>query len=300
MIRRIIPLGFDSFGVRSMATYVETDDVKVVLDPGVSLAPLRYGLEPHYLELQRMDEVWSDIKNYSSEADVLIVTHYHYDHHDPDSPDIYGGKLVLIKDPNENINFSQRRRASYFLDKINNLASKISIADGNSFKFGGTLISFSKAVFHGTNPKLGFVVEVSIRSGGEVFFYTSDVEGPSVDSQVEFILAEKPNILFVDGPMTYMLGYRYSNRSLEASIENLIRILSLRCVETLVLDHHLLRDLKYRERVSKVYDVAGEFNCRVLTAAEFSGRSIEMLEAHRKDLYEKYGGWEEGSSAFSE
>jgi predicted metallo-beta-lactamase superfamily hydrolase len=294
MIRRIIPLGFDSFGVRSMATYVETDDVKVVLDPGVSLAPLRYGLEPHYLELQRMDEVWSDIKNYSSEADVLIVTHYHYDHHDPDSPDIYGGKLVLIKDPNENINFSQRRRASYFLDKINNLARKISIADGNSFKFGGTLISFSKAVFHGTNPKLGFVVEVSIRSGGEVFLYTSDVEGPSVDSQVEFILAEKPNILFVDGPMTYMLGYRYSNRSLKASIENLIRILSLRCVETLVLDHHLLRDLKYRERVSRVYDVAGGFNCRVLTAAEFSGRSIEMLEAHRKDLYEKYGGWEEG------
>jgi predicted metallo-beta-lactamase superfamily hydrolase len=294
MIRRIIPLGFDSFGVRSMATYVETDDVKVVLDPGVSLAPLRYGLEPHYLELQRMDEVWSDIKNYSSDADVLIVTHYHYDHHDPDSPDIYGGKLVLIKDPNENINFSQRRRASYFLDKINSFASKISIADGNSFKFGGTLISFSKAVFHGTNPRLGFVVEVSIRSGGEVFLYTSDVEGPSVDSQVEFILAEKPNILFVDGPMTYMLGYRYSNRSLEASIENLIRILSLRCVETLVLDHHLLRDLKYRERVSRVYDVAGEFNCRVLTAAEFSGRSIEMLEAHRKDLYEKYGGWEEG------
>ncbi|MCR6669462.1 MAG: hypothetical protein NDF51_05640 [archaeon YNP-WB-040] len=294
MIRRIIPLGFDSFGVRSMATYVETDDVKVVLDPGVSLAPLRYGLEPHYLELQRMDEVWSDIKNYSSEADVLIVTHYHYDHHDPDSPDIYGGKLVLIKDPNENINFSQRRRASYFLDKINSFASKISIADGNSFKFGGTLISFSKAVFHGTNPRLGFVVEVSIRSGGEVFLYTSDVEGPSVDSQVEFILAEKPNILFVDGPMTYMLGYRYSNRSLKASIENLIRILSLRCVETLVLDHHLLRDLKYRERVSRVYDVAGEFNCRVLTAAEFSGRSIEMLEAHRKDLYEKYGGWEEG------
>jgi predicted metallo-beta-lactamase superfamily hydrolase len=294
MIRRIIPLGFDSFGVRSMATYVETDDVKVVLDPGVSLAPLRYGLEPHYLELQRMDEVWSDIKNYSSEADVLIVTHYHYDHHDPDFPDIYGGKLVLIKDPNENINFSQRGRASYFLDKINNLASKISIADGNSFKFGDTLISFSKAVFHGTNPRLGFVVEVSIRSGGEVFLYTSDVEGPSVDSQVEFILAEKPNILFVDGPMTYMLGYRYSNRSLEASIENLIRILSLRCVETLVLDHHLLRDLKYRERVSRVYDVAGGFNCRVLTAAEFSGRSVEMLEAHRKDLYEKYGGWEEG------
>ena len=47
MIRRIVPLAFDSFGVRSMATFVETDDLKVLIDPGVALAPVRYGLEPH-------------------------------------------------------------------------------------------------------------------------------------------------------------------------------------------------------------------------------------------------------------
>ena len=56
MIRRIAPLAFDSFGVRSMATFVETDDLKVLIDPGVALAPVRYGLEPHPLEWQRLDE----------------------------------------------------------------------------------------------------------------------------------------------------------------------------------------------------------------------------------------------------
>jgi len=293
MIRKIIPLGFDSFGVRSMATFIETDDVKFIIDPGVSLAPLRYGLEPHPIELQRMDDVWSDIEKYSSESDILIVTHYHYDHHDPDNPEIYRGKTVIIKDPKENINFSQRRRAAYFLERIKELPNKILIADGNCYRFGDTIISFSNAVYHGTNPRLGFVIEVSVKSGGEVFLYTSDVEGPSIDHQVKFIFEEKPNIIFIDGPMTYMLGYRYSKMSLNLSIENLIKILSLNCVETMVLDHHLLRDLNFKNHISRVYEAARDYNCSVITAAEFCGREIEMLEAHRRDLYEKYGDWDQ-------
>jgi len=63
MIRRIAPLAFDSFGVRSMATFVETDDLKVLIDPGVALAPVRYGLGPHPLEWQRLDEAWEAIKH---------------------------------------------------------------------------------------------------------------------------------------------------------------------------------------------------------------------------------------------
>ena len=84
MIERIVPIAFDSFGVRSMATFVETDDLRILIDPGVALAPIRYGLEPHLLEWQRHDESWEEVKQYAENADVLIVTHDHYDHHDPD------------------------------------------------------------------------------------------------------------------------------------------------------------------------------------------------------------------------
>ncbi|MEM2281786.1 MAG: hypothetical protein QXZ68_07395, partial [Candidatus Bathyarchaeia archaeon] len=108
MIKKIVPLGFDSFGVRSMATFVETDNLKVLIDPGVSLAPLRYGLEPHPLEWQRLDETWEVIKKYAEESDVLVVTHYHYDHHDPDYPELYRDKTVFIKHPTQNINPSQK------------------------------------------------------------------------------------------------------------------------------------------------------------------------------------------------
>jgi len=42
---KIIPLAFESFGVRSMATYVETDQ-KILIDPGTSLGPKRFGFPP--------------------------------------------------------------------------------------------------------------------------------------------------------------------------------------------------------------------------------------------------------------
>ena len=289
MIKKIVPLAFDSFGVRSMATFVETSDLKILIDPGVSLAPLRYGLEPHPLELQRLNETWETIKQYAEDSDVLIVTHYHYDHHDPNHPELYKAKRVFIKHPTENINKSQKSRAAFFLEAIKGLPKKIEISDGNTFLLGKTRIAFSKAVCHGTNPRLGYVTEVSIKSNNEKFLHTSDVEGPSLEEQIKFILEEKPDVLFVDGPMTYMLGYRYSFKSLEISNNNLVKAMREAGLQTLVLDHHFLRDLKYKTRIKPVYEAAEKYDVKVLTAAEFCGRKIEMLEALRKELYEKYG-----------
>jgi predicted metallo-beta-lactamase superfamily hydrolase len=289
MIQRIIPLAFDSFGVRSMSTFVETDDLRTLIDPGVALAPVRYGLEPHFLEWQRLDETWEEIKQYAEEADVLVVTHYHYDHHDPNSPDLYKNKAVFVKHPTENINISQRERAAVFLEAIKGLPKKLEFADGRKFQLGGTLVRFSKAVCHGTNPRLGYVTEVSISSNEERFLFTSDVEGPALEDQIGFVLEEKPDFLFVDGPMTYMLGYRYSYKSLEISSRNLVRAIKGINLNTLVLDHHFLRDLDYRLRIKPVYEAAERRGVKVVTAAEFCGRKIEMLEALRKELYVKHG-----------
>ena len=53
---RVVPLAAESFGVRSMCTYVETSDIKVLLDGGVSLCPIRYGLPPHPQEFRAIIE----------------------------------------------------------------------------------------------------------------------------------------------------------------------------------------------------------------------------------------------------
>jgi predicted metallo-beta-lactamase superfamily hydrolase len=282
---KVKPLAFDSFGVRSMATFVETDDLKILIDPGVSLAPSRYSLPPHPIEEQRMSEMWADVKEHASRSDVLVVTHYHYDHYDPEEPEIYEGKIVYLKHPEEKINKSQEKRASYFLDKLTGIPKSIDIADGKEFKHESTTIKFSPPVYHGTNPKLGYVVEVSISCGGEKVVFTSDVEGPSVDDQVEFIIQENPDIVILDGPMTYMLGFRYSRKSLALSIENMNRIIKETSAKYILVEHHFMRDLKYKERIAEVYESAAEKDVKVITAAEYLGREVEMLEARRKELY---------------
>ncbi len=287
-------IAFDSMGVRSMATLVQTPDASVMIDPGVALGPSRYHLPPHRVEVERLREKAAEVAEAARSADVVVVTHYHYDHHDLGGKiplDVYDGKVLLAKHPTENINRSQREeRAPLFLRAVGGRVDRVEFADGRTFEFGGTRVRFSRAVFHGTNPRLGYVVEVAVESGGEVFLFSSDVEGPSLPDQLEFMLEVNPNLVVVDGPMTYMLGFRYSRRSLEESVTNLIRLLEGTRVETLVLDHHLTRDLAWRERVRGVLDAGAALGKRVESAASFMGVPEELLEARRRELYSGTGG----------
>ncbi|MEM7821733.1 MAG: MBL fold metallo-hydrolase [Candidatus Aenigmatarchaeota archaeon] len=285
----ILPIAFDSLGTRSMACLVATKNNKILIDPGVSLAPIRYGLQPHSTELKRLEEHWKKIVEFAMRSQVLVITHYHYDHFNPlENLEIYKRKIVLIKHPTEKINFSQKQRASFFLEKIKDLPESLDYVDGKEFKFGRTEIIFSQPVFHGTSQKLGWVVEVLMKEGNEKLIFTSDVEGPAIKDQVEFILENKPDFLIVDGPMTYMLGYRYGYENFQASVKNLIKILEEVPPKTLILDHHFLRDLKYKEKMSLIFKTGKEMKTNVLTAAEFLGKPVEMLEAMRKELYQKY------------
>jgi len=58
------------------------------------------------------------VKNAAKEADVIVISHYHYDHYFPRDMKMYEGKLLLAKDPNEYINESQRNRAMEFYSRI--------------------------------------------------------------------------------------------------------------------------------------------------------------------------------------
>jgi len=285
---RIELIAADSMGTRSMATCIETPDLRVLIDPGVALAPKRYGLPPHPLELQKMQEGWDKIKAAASRSDVLVVTHYHYDHHSPEEPWIYEDKVVLLKHPSERINRSQKERASRFLEKLGELPEKIEYCDGRRFEFGGTELVFSPPVFHGTNPRLGYVTQVAVRHGGRCFLFSSDVEGPGVADQAEFIIQTMPEIAYIDGPMSYMLGYRYSRASFESALENLKKILRLNELKTLIIDHHLLRDVEWRRKIGVLFDVASESDKKLVCAAEFADKSENLLEAKRKELYERY------------
>ena len=122
---KVTPLAAESFGVRSMCTQVETPDVTVLLDAGVSLCPYRFSLPPHPLEFQKIARLRECIAEAADNADVVTISHYHFDHHTPSYEDwlvnwtqanetarqIYQDKTVLVKNPKEKINASQRQRA---------------------------------------------------------------------------------------------------------------------------------------------------------------------------------------------
>lgn len=283
---KIVPLAADSMGTRSMATYVETNDIRILVDPGVSLGPYRYGLPPHRLERERREEHWREIREHAGEAEVLIVTHYHYDHYNRNEPEIYRGKNVLLKHPREKINRSQEWRASQFLPRIKEVAKQIEYADGKEFVFGGTKIRFSEPVPHGPGTRLGYVLEATIIEES-VFHYTSDVEGPSLEGQVEPIIKEQPEIVYLDGPLTYLLNFRYSQASLDRSLLNMARIIEKTSVKKLVVDHHFLRDLFWKKWIEGILKTADEAGIILQTSAEFLGGENAPLEAKRKELYEE-------------
>ncbi|MBI5001270.1 MAG: MBL fold metallo-hydrolase [Euryarchaeota archaeon] len=281
---KLTPLASDSMGARSMAFLVETKDCGILIDPGVRLGEIRYGLPPHGIEIERRAELWGRIEKAAGKADIATISHYHFDHHEPNRPDILWGKRLLVKDPRNNINRSQRQRAADFLKILGGRPSSVETADGKTFEIGKTALTFSGAVPHGTDARLGYVLELAISEGEEVFVHTSDVEGPSLDEQADFIVGQDPSVLACDGPMTYMM-HSYGEGALERSVGNLARVIGRTKVKDLILDHHFLRDLKWREKVPGVFEAAEAHGCRVRTFATFAGEEDDLLEARRKALF---------------
>jgi predicted metallo-beta-lactamase superfamily hydrolase len=279
---KILPIAFDSLGVRSMATYVETSDVRIFVDPGVSVSPDRYSLPPHRVELDRHREMWEAIVRWVEMSDIVIVTHYHFDHHNPDRPEIYKDKDVFLKHPREFLNQSQKERAANFLSRIEPYAKSITIADGKVFNFGNTHVSFSEPVLHGLTPQLGYVIQVLVEDDKR-FLFTSDVQGPLNCGALDFILAANPDIMFIDGPATYLLGSHHKKADVDQSIENLKKIIDRTRVTSLVIDHHLLRDLNWFDYVKDMDKVRS--GLVVCSAAGFLGKQEDQLEAKRKDMY---------------
>ena len=264
-----------------MATYVETQDCKIFIDPSAALGPKRYGLPPTSQELEALAQTRQTIAEIAQQCDVLTISHYHYDHYDP-SETFYTGKKVFAKDITNNINKSQTERGTEFNDIVKDTCELV-YCDDSSHKIGTTKIVFSPPFFHGPeNVRLGYVVMTMIDDGEQKLLHASDVQGPVTKNATEYILEQNPDVLIMDGPPTLFLGWKFSRQSLQDASDNLVAIIKrLHC--DVILDHHLLRDLKYKEIFAEPYNVGKQ---RVKTFAEYLGKENNTLEAHRKELWQ--------------
>ena len=294
---KVAPLAAESLGVRSMCTFVETPDVRVLLDAGVSLGPSRLGFRPHPQEYKALKAARKRIADAAERAEVVTISHYHFDHHTPSYTDwfqhwssdevarqIYEGKIVLAKSYRDNVNFSQRHRGWVFANTGGRYAEKLEYVDGKEYVFGDTKIRFSEPVVHGEpGTELGWLLMTTIEHGDERVLFTSDVQGPMHTATLKTILNENPSVVIVGGPPAYLTGL-VDEESIQTGIQNLAKI--VQNVPTTVLEHHLLRQEDWRVTAKPVFEAAISVEHSILTAAEFLGEENALLESRRKQLYE--------------
>lgn len=145
-------------------------------------------------------------------------------------------------------------------------------ADGRVVEVCGIRLSFTEPWFHGmeydrTGWVIGFLAEVcGCRIG-----YSSDVMGPIIEDYAERIAGWGADIVVLDGPPTYLYPYLLSGASLRRAVENAVKVVESG-PRLIIYDHHLLRDPRWRERVSEVLAEAGKRGVAVMTAAEAMGR----------------------------
>ncbi len=113
----VYPIWFDSLGAKSMCVLVETPDIRLLIDPGAAVMQPRYPA-PDELKLHYLALATEALREAARYATHIAITHYHYDHHRPDLPELTRGKTLWIKDPNRWINRSQWERSRYFLSVV--------------------------------------------------------------------------------------------------------------------------------------------------------------------------------------
>jgi len=284
----IIPLACESLGTRSFSHLVITEDVKILIDPSVSLAPRRFRLNPHPLEIAASWISRETILKAVSLSEIIIQTHYHADHFTLPECRIYEftnknvfekiyskEKTIYAKDPENNINYNQKKRAKYLWK---NKKRKLFEAEGISFQIGNTRIKFSEAVPHNIDERLGFVFETVVDDGKTKYLYTSDVSGPVSEKATEFILNEEPDILVLDGPTYY--HPRVSKKEKEIAFKNLNIIIE--SIEEIYIDHHhFLRKKNWKEKLEK------EVETKLPAFSQIINLEPIILEAMRKELFKE-------------
>lgn len=272
-------VAFDSFGVKSSCIFLQTKDIAICIDPGIAAEAKSFPL-PEIKKQALKIKYKKAIKKACKKADVIVITHYHYDHHIPEAS-LYKEKHLLIKNPFKEINKSQKKRAEYFLSLVKNKANKIEIADGREFRFGNTYIKFSKPLWHGIKgTKLGKVIMVSVKDNEQKVVYSSDIDGPSIREYAKIIVKENPDLIILDGFPSYLLGYIASTKNLKRAIKNTLYITENTNAK-IILDHHLLRDYRYLEFYHEVFEKAKELGKTVHTAAEELGKEPMVLKTFK-------------------
>lgn len=275
----VIPLAAESLGVRSMATFVQAGHLAILIDPGATLAPNRYGLPPADEEWEALRRANDRISAYASRADLVFVSHYHEDHFRSD-PSSYAGRLAVLKDPRRMVQGLQARRALELWRALEGRA-RIESADAWTRREARVRLEASTPLAHGLEgTPLGYVVALTVvdEAERERFVFASDVQGPLSPVVAAWLERQRPTLLYLSGVPSYV-EREVGAGTVQRGIDNLSRIIDATGCRV-ILDHHALRDARWRERCDTLFATG-----RVTTAAGHLGLAEAALESRRHQLW---------------
>jgi len=274
-------IGTESLGVRGLSCKIETEDRKILIDPGIALGYNRHGLLPHPFQVAVGKVIRSRIISALRDATDVVISHYHGDHIPLVDANPYQLKAEKITNLRQDIQFwakgsnglSQNMKArAHCLSAV--LNKDLPNAEGGS---GGPM-AFSQPVPHGeANSGFGEVMMTKIEDEGEVFVHASDIQ--LLDRKaISQILEWHPNIVLASGPSLYLP--RLSNEQRKIAWQNAVSL--SQAVDILILDHHMMR---CEEGVVWLKRLSSETRKNVVCAADFMKKPRLLLEACRRQLY---------------
>jgi len=276
-------IGTESLGVRGLCCVVTTRERKVVIDPGVALGFRRHGLLPHPVQVIASERTKGLIADALKDATDVVISHYHGDHIPLVNANPYQLSVEQVAElcqrphfwakGTKDLSYNQAHRAKAL---ANCLGHALPAAEG--MKDGP--LTFSFPVPHGErDSRGGSVMMTRVEEDGQVFVHASDIQMLN-DKAIKQIIAWQPNIVLASGPPIYLPGL-----TLEEQEDALHRTLRLaKRVNTLILDHHLMRSRKGEQWLNHVSSLAGR---KVVCAADFMGCRRNLLEAERVLWYKK-------------
>jgi predicted metallo-beta-lactamase superfamily hydrolase len=276
---RVMPLAAESLGVRSMATYVEVGDTAILIDPGATLAPARYGLPPAEAEWEALRRANDRISAYAARANLVFVSHYHEDHYRSD-PATYAGRTVVAKEPRRMVGGQQSRRGVALWTSLDAVA-RLEVADGWRRREPHVELSVSPPLPHGVEgTPLGYVVALTVVDVAERqrFVFASDVQGPLSAVAVGWLIQQRPTLLYLSGPPSY-IERELPAGAVDRGIDHLFRVMDTTGCRV-IMDHHALRDPGFSTRFERLWSTG-----RVVTAAAHLGVETMALEARRRALW---------------
>jgi predicted metallo-beta-lactamase superfamily hydrolase len=137
------------------------------------------------------------------------------------------------------------------------------------------IFTFSRSVPHGDpHSRFGTVMMTRIEDD-YVFVHASDIQmlyTPTIKQLIQW----KPDIVIASGPPVYLPHLSFEQKEIARINAEMLA----EAVDTLILDHHVLRSIKGMAWVDALPS-------NVVCAVDFMGVDRRLLEARRRYLYKK-------------